>query len=114
MQGILFLRSTLSRRDTWAAALTLKLLLGVPLPLSAFRKTLRLYLSSLADAAVFIASSSSSSDCSVQAEAVAAADAGGRPAPLDVLQAAAAYFASLHGTSGCAKKAWEGYGKLSR
>ena len=61
------------------------------------RKTLRLYLACLSDAAI------ASQGAAQQGEA-------GQPPPLDALQAAAAYLASPP----AATKAWEGSGKLAR
>ena len=61
------------------------------------RKTLRLYLACLSDAAMFLDGGAQ------QGEA-------GQPLPLDTLQAAATYLASPP----AATKAWEGSGKLAR
>lgn len=70
---------------------------GCSHPLWPCRKTLRLYLACLSDAAM------ASEGGALQGEA-------GQPPPLDTLQAAAAYLASPP----TATKAWEGSGKLAR
>lgn len=64
------------------------------------RKTLRLYFSCLADAAVAAVDGQASPDCEA-----------GRQPPLEVLQQAAAYISSMPQS---ASKAWDGCDKLAR